>query len=121
MSKQYRTQQQEGREAMDLSEETPLVWQVIPPRTARRDLPALETAMAALALDERHPIALEIAGSASMRMFLVRATSRPAQDHLADQIYARYPQARLLPLSGKQDPLRLHDGEAISVMEVRTV
>src|SRR6266700_62700 len=118
MSKQYRTQQQEGREAMDLSEETPLVWQVIPPRTARRDLPALETAMAALALDERHPIALEIAGSATMRMFLVRATSGPAQDHLADQIYARYPQASLLPLSRKQDPLQLRAGEAISVMEL---
>src|SRR5712692_7086516 len=116
MSKQYRTQQQEGREAMDLSEETPLVWQVIPPRTARRDLPALETAMAAL--DEQHPIALEIAGSATMRMFLVRATSRPSQDHLADQIYARYPQASLLPLSGKQDPLQQLDGEALSVVEL---
>src|SRR6266700_2091004 len=118
MSKVYRTREQEGREAIPLKEETPLVWQVIPPRTARRDLPALETAMAALALDERHPIALEIAGSATMRMFLVRATSGPAQNHLADQIYARYPQARLLPLSGKQDPLRLHDGEALSVMEL---
>jgi hypothetical protein len=118
MSKQYRTQQQEGREAMDLSEETPLVWQVVPPRTARRDLPALETAMAALALDERHPIALEIAGSATMRMFLVRATSGPAQNHLADQLYARYPQASLLPLSREQDPLQLRDGEALSVLEL---
>src|SRR6266568_1199256 len=118
MSKQHRTREQEGREAIPLTEEKPLVWQVIPPRTARRDLPALETAMAALALDERHPIALEIAGSATMRMFLVRATSGPAQDHLADQIYARYPQASLLPLSRKQDPLQLRAGEAISVMEL---
>src|SRR5258708_20734840 len=96
--------EQEERGPMHLSEETPLVWQVIPPRTARRDLPALETAMAALALDDRHPIALEIAGSATMRMFLVPATSRPSLDHLADQIYAPYPQATLLPLSGNQDP-----------------
>ena len=118
MSKLYRTREQEGREAIPLKEETPLVWQVIPPRTARRDLPALETAMAALALDERHPIALEIAGSATMRMFLVRATSRPSQDHLADQIYARYPQASLLPLSREQDPLLLRNGEAISVIEL---
>src|SRR5260221_13115123 len=99
MSKQYRTQQQEGREAMDLSEETPLVWQVVPPRTARRDLPALETATAALALGERHPIALEIAGSAPMRMFLVRAASGPPQDHLPHQTYARYPQAGVPPFS----------------------
>ncbi len=120
MSKQFGMQkhEQEGREVMDLSEETPLVWQVIPPRTARRDLPALETAMAALALDERHPIALEIAGSATERMFLVPATSKPSQNHLADQLYARYPQASLLPLSGKQDPLQLRDGEALSVLEL---
>ncbi len=95
-----------------------LVLQVIPPRTAVRDLPALETAMQALALDARHPIALEIAGSATARVFLLRATSHPALEHLADQIYARYPQAKLLPLATEQDPLHLYDNEAVSVIEL---
>jgi hypothetical protein len=95
-----------------------LVCQVIPPRTAVRDLPALETAMQALALDERHPIALEIAGSATARMFLIRATSRPALEHLAAQLYARYPQATLLPLTARQDPLRLCEHEAVSAIEL---
>jgi hypothetical protein len=95
-----------------------LVCQVIPPRTAVRDLPALETAMQALALDTRHPIALEIAGSATARLFLIRATSRPALEHLSTQLYAHYPQATLLPLSAEQDPLRLCDDEAISALEL---
>ncbi|HET8851876.1 MAG TPA: hypothetical protein VFN02_05065, partial [Ktedonobacteraceae bacterium] len=95
-----------------------LVLQVIPPRTAVRDLPALETAMQALALDARHPIALEIAGSATARLFLLRATSRPALEHLADQLYARYPQAKLVPLAPEQDPLHLYTNEAISAIEL---
>jgi hypothetical protein len=95
-----------------------LILQVIPPRTAVRDLPALETAMQALALDARHPIALEIAGSATSRLFVLRASSRPALEHLADQLYARYPQAKLLPLATEQDPLHLYDNEAISAIEL---
>ena len=95
-----------------------LVLQVIPPRTAVRDLPALETAMQALALDDRHPIALEIAGSATAGKFLIRATSRPALEHLADQLYARYPQAKLLSLAPEQDPLHLCAHEAISALEL---
>jgi len=98
----------------------PLVCQVIPPRTAVRDLPALETAMQALALDARHPIALEIAGSATARLFLIRATSRPALEHLAAQLYARYPQATLLPLTARQDPLHLCEHEAISALELNS-
>ena len=95
-----------------------LVCQVIPPRTAVRDVPALETAMQALALDAKHPIALEIAGSATRRLFLIRATSRPGLEHLSTQLYARYPQATLLPLSVEQDPLHLCDHEAISALEL---
>ena len=97
-----------------------LVCQVIPPRVAVRDLPALETAMQALALDARHPIALEIAGSATARLFLIRATSRPALEHLVAQLYARYPQATLLPLTARQDPLHLCEHEAISALELNS-
>ena len=102
----------------DVNVTASLALQVIPPRAALRDLPALETAMQALAVDARHPIALEIAGSAHARVFLLRATSRPALEYLADQIYARYPQANLVPLALEQDPLHAHEYEAVSAVEL---
>src|SRR6266513_2879668 len=87
-----------------------LVLQVVPPRAnSSRDIAALETVMQGLALNTRHPVALEIARTESGRQFLLRATSRPALEHLAAQIQARYPQATLQPLA--EDPLILRPGE----------
>jgi DNA helicase HerA-like ATPase len=95
-----------------------LVLQVVPPRTASsRDMAALETVMQGLALDTRHPVALEIARTESGRQFLVRATSRPALEHLASQIQARYPQASIQPLT--EDPLDLRPGETVAAVELR--
>ena len=49
---------------------------VIVPRTSStRDITVLETAMQGLAQDARHPVALELAATASSRHFLLRATS----------------------------------------------
>ena len=56
---------------------------VIVPRTSStRDITVLETAMQGLAQDSRHPVALELAATASSRPFLLRATSA----HLAQSI-----------------------------------
>src|SRR5437773_9194316 len=94
------------------AQEPCLILQVVPPRTASsRDMAALETVMQGLALDTRHPVALEIARTESGRQFLVRATSRAALEHLASQIQARYPQASIQPFN--DDPLILRPGEIV--------
>ncbi len=93
------------------------VMQVIPPRQTSRDIVALETAMQGLALDDRHPVALEIARTQRGRQWLVRATTASALNHLADQVQARYPQAIMQPLA--EDPLQLKPGERLSVIELR--
>ena len=96
----------------------PLVLQVSPSRAATaRDLPALETTMQALAIDERAPIALEIAATATTRRFLLRAEQTMALRYLSRQIQARYPQAVITPQP--TDPLTLFPGEACSVGELR--
>src|SRR5258707_11563838 len=85
-----------------------LALQVIPPRSASsRDIAALETAMQGLALDDLHPVAVEIARTAKGRMFLLRATSPSALEHLASQVQARYPQATIMPLATEEDPLHV--------------
>src|SRR5205809_2072721 len=67
-------------------EQQSLVLQVVPPRSAsNRDIAALETVMHGLALDVRHPVALEIARTTRGRQFLLRATSPAALEHLAAQ------------------------------------
>src|SRR5271165_504525 len=82
-----------------------------------RDLPALETALAGLALDEHTPIALEIAATATSRQFLLRAEHITALSHLAGQIQGRYPQATIEEAAA--DPLVCLPGEACSVLELR--
>lgn len=82
-----------------------------------RDLPALETAQASFALDERSPIALELAASATTRQFLLRAEQTVALRSLEQQVQARYPQALIRQTSS--DPLALAPGEECSVMELR--
>ncbi len=98
--------------------EQALVLQVVPPRSeSDRDIAALETVVQGLALDERHPVALEIARTSQGRQFLLRATSAAALEHLAAQVQARYPQASIQPLT--EDPLCVKPGETIAALELQ--
>jgi len=92
---------------------------MVPRASSTREIAALETAMQGLALDTRHPVALELAATATARQFLLRATTPLAQQHLADQIQARYPQASIQPVVAEDDPLVMRTGEAVSVVELR--
>jgi hypothetical protein len=93
---------------------------VLVPRTAStRDITALETAMQGVAPDAKHPVALELAATASSRQFLLRATSAMSQKHLCDQVQARYPQALMRQLTLQDDPLVLREGELVSAVELR--
>src|SRR5713226_2127855 len=92
---------------------------MVPRVTSTRDITVLETAMQGLALDARHPVALELAATASSRHFLLRATSAMSQRHLADQVQARYPQAIIRQLAKPHDPLALREGEVVSAVELR--
>ncbi|HVA89917.1 MAG TPA: hypothetical protein VNL71_08730, partial [Chloroflexota bacterium] len=74
--------------------------------------------MQGLPLDERHPVALELAGTPREQMWIVRATTPDALDHARRQIRARYPQVAFLPLSKDEDPLQLKQGEEVSVIEL---
>jgi hypothetical protein len=121
------------RMTMEKAEETPLMTRmpiiggnedclatvIVPRTTSSRDIAVLETAMQGLALDKKHPVALELSATASSRHFLLRATSRMSQRHLADQVQARYPQAIIRPMSESDDPLLLQEGETVSVVELR--
>jgi DNA helicase HerA-like ATPase len=96
----------------------PLCLHVRPARASSvRDLPALETVLAGLALDEHTPIALEIAASPTERQFLLRAEQPAALRHLEQQIQARYPQAIISAVV--PDPLICASGESCSVVELR--
>ncbi|MGB8345281.1 MAG: hypothetical protein WCD86_10385 [Ktedonobacteraceae bacterium] len=96
-----------------------LAARVIPPRTAsRREMAALETTMANLALDDRHPVALELVGDATGVQFVIRATAEESLAHLIAQIRALYPQAEIVPLDQEDDPLRRDRHEAISMVEL---
>ncbi len=89
---------------------------VIPPRNSNRDPVALEAAMQSLALDERHPIALEIVGTSTRKQFLLRATTSQGHAHAEAQLRARYPQARIVPVAPDDDPLQLGENETVSVI-----
>jgi hypothetical protein len=91
---------------------------IVPRVTSTRDISVLETAMQGLALDKQHPVALELAASASSRHFLLRATSRMSLQHLIDQVQARYPQAIIRPIEKLDDPLVLQEGETVSAIEL---
>ncbi len=92
---------------------------IVPRSTSTRDITALETAMQGLALDSRHPVALELAATATSRHFLLRATSAMPLRHLVDQVQARYPQAIIRPLSQQDDLLALRESETVSAIELR--
>lgn len=96
----------------------PPLLRVRPSRLAgERDVPALETAMQGLALDERSPIALELAATTTTRQFLLRADQPVALQHLEHQIQARYPQALIQPADS--DLLTLAPNESCSGIELR--
>ena len=79
----------------------------------------LAAAMHSLVLDERSPIALEIAGMSSQRCFLLRATTPEALEHALTQLRARYPQADMRPLAADEDPCVVHPGETASAVELK--
>jgi hypothetical protein len=91
---------------------------IVPRATSTRDIAVLETTMQSLALDKKHPVALELAATDSSRHFLLRATSAMSLKHLVDQVQARYPQAIIQPMSESLDPLVLRAGETVSVVEL---
>src|SRR5438270_9560680 len=97
------------------SQECFLASVLVPRAASTRDITALETAMQGLAQDDRHPVALELAATASSRGFLLRATSLLSLQHLCSQIQARYPQAIIQPVMSERDPLAVQDGEEVSV------
>ncbi len=92
---------------------------IVPRASSTRDITVLETAIQGLALDKKHPVALELAATASSRHFQLRATSAIALKHLADQVQARYPQAIIRPMDKLDDLLVLREGETVSVEELR--
>lgn len=100
------------------SRPTPFVVQVLPLSQPHRAPAALEQAMHTLALDARHPVALELTGAASRKRLLVRATTPEALAHAEAQLLAHAPQAGLRPLVPDEDPLRLNEGEVASVVEL---
>jgi hypothetical protein len=97
---------------------TSLAVSIVAPRAAENDLVLLTSAMHALALDPRHPLALEIAGTATRKSFVLRASTPEALAHAVAQLRARYPQALLLPVAPEDDLFRLDIGEAVSALEL---
>lgn len=95
-----------------------LARKVVTPRNSIREMAALEAAMQGLVLDDRHPVALEIAGTSDEQMWIIRATTEAALDHATRQIRARYPQVEFIDLEKGEDPFRLEKGETVSVIEL---
>ena len=84
-----------------------------------RKVAGYQTAMQGLVQDASHPVALEVAATATSRHFLLRATSAMSQRHLVDQVQARYPQAIIRPVGDPDDPLVRRVGETASAVELR--
>lgn len=105
--------------SMKAAQPSRALW-IIPPRSAATEAPAvLRTAMQSMVLNDEHPVALEIAGTAQGRQLLVRATSREALEHAAQQLHGRYPQADIRLLEPDEDPLRVDPGETVSAIELQ--
>ncbi len=98
-------------------EETQAV-EIIPPRAGRRALTDIESVMHALVSTVGRPVALELVGTAEARRFIVRAKDLGDLTRLVAQMRARYPQAEFRPLDPADDPLSLHPGEAVSMIEL---
>ena len=98
--------------------QAPLLACIIAPRHPNRHPVALEAAMHSLALDEQHPVALEIAGTPTSKQFFLRATTAQSLAHAQAQLRARYPQAGMVPVTAADDPLRLAPNETVSAVEL---
>src|ERR1700694_2375070 len=105
-------------ELQQVGQECFLASVLVPRAASTRDVVALETAMQGLAQDDRHPVALELAATATSRGFLLRATSAMSLAHLCRQVQARYPQATRGPVRVAHDPLVPQDGEEVSAVEL---
>jgi hypothetical protein len=78
---------------------------IVPRAGSTRDITVLETAMQGLALDKRHPVALELAATSFSRRFLLRATTAMALKHLVDRVQASY-----LPMRSLRERELLQEG-----------
>ncbi|GHO93591.1 hypothetical protein KSF_036390 [Reticulibacter mediterranei] len=103
----------------------PLALHIIPPHRSgkanqkQRDQEvALEAAMQSLVLDQKHPVALELAGTAERRSFIVRATSQTALYHVEALLRSQYPQLGVEPLRAYEDPFLLQSHEDVSAIEL---
>ena len=95
-----------------------LAVKVITPINSVLELAAIEAAMQGLPLDERHPVSLELAGTAAEQMWIVRGTKTATIDHAERQLRARYPQVAFVAFDEQKDPFRLEAGETVSVIEL---
>jgi hypothetical protein len=92
-----------------------LACKVITHVSIEREMEALETLMQGLALSDkqRDLVALEIAGTPTELMWIIRSASEQALDHAKRQISARYPQVLferlLIPLDDGAQPAELDD------------
>ena len=111
-----------GKQAdMDTPMQRPLACMIVAPRSIDDDQHVvLASAISGLALDRRHPVALEIAGTPMTKQFLLRATTPEALDHAIAQLRARYPQANVTYLQAGEDPFRRSPDEAVSAVELRS-
>lgn len=95
-----------------------LALEIVAPRQTTREAVALETTMAALAHACDRPVALEIAATETRRRFLARARDERTLSQLAQQLQARYPQARIRALPPDDDPLQRAPGETVTALEL---
>src|SRR5579884_4304678 len=110
--RRWRSKAQETRES--------LVLQFVPSfHREEQDLLLLSTALQGLVLDARHPVALELAGTAHQRAWLMRASTPEALHHAEIQVRARFPDAAFVPVPRQDDPLQVASGETMSALELR--
>lgn len=111
-------QAQHIKQADERDETQSLAARVIARGVSRRPPAALSSALAGLATDARHPVALELASDERGVSALLRATDEASLAHLTHAVQALYPQAELRPLARANDPLRLARGEAVTVLDL---
>ena len=104
---------------IDISATMPCCMQIIPPRQEDRDfIASMEITLRSMVLDTRHPIALELAGSAKKASFLIRATTQTALDHIEALLRTEYPRIGIRYLREEDDPFHLDSHEAVSAVEL---
>ena len=109
---------------------------IVPAHGSGLDRTAFETLVQALALPNHSPwlrllgrlgwvrgsdsglFALELVGSFYGQAFVVRAVHPTLLSHLATQLQARFPSARIVAIADEGDPLALRAGEEVTVYEL---